>query len=268
MKFHNDILLRYMSMAPLALAFERYLECKILQRMSFDSPILDLGCGDGVFAKVLFAGPIDTGIDPNPRELARAQQLKAYSELLQCPGHAIPKPDAHYRTIFSNSVLEHIPDLAPVFRETYRLLAPGGRFYMTVPSPEFENYTLVNQLLMALGFSKPAARYRQFCSKVIWRQSHYHTLEGWEKLVSDFGFKVVESFTYDPKSICLLNDFLYPFSIIEVINKIFLNRWVLLPTLRRKFMYPLYLLARQILKGGDSAEQGGLVFLAMVRKDN
>lgn len=269
MEFNANPLLRYMSMAPLALAFERYLECRILKGRPFPGPVLDLGCGDGLFAHVLFATPIDTGVDPNPRELARARQMGVYSELLQCPGDSIPKPDGSYRTIFSNSVLEHIPDLAPVFKEIHRVLAPGGRFHMTVPSPQFEHNTLINRLLMAVGLSQLAARYRRFCSEVLWRQSHYHTLEEWETLVTGFGFVVETSFTYDPPSICLLNDFLYPFSILEVINKKLFNRWTLLPSVRRIVLYPLYLLARGVLDGGTRADtkSGGLVFLSLIRKD-
>ncbi len=267
MEFNEDILLRYMSMAPLALAFERYLECQILKNMSFPAPVLDLGCGEGLFAHILFATPIDTGIDPNPHELARARQLGAYSELLQCSGDSIPRPDGYYKTIFSNSVLEHIPDLGPVFKEIHRLLAPNGRFYMTVPSPQFEHMTIINQLLTAVGLSQLAARYRQFCSETLWRQCHYHTLEEWGNLVSSFGFVIETSFTYDPPAICLLNDFLYPFSIFDVINKKLFNRWVLFPALRRVVLYPLYLLVRGVLNGGVRADSGGLVFLSLVRKD-
>lgn len=265
MQFNDDILLGYMSMAPLALAFERFLECKILKKMPFASPVLDLGCGDGVFAHVLFADPIETGVDPDSRELARAQQLSAHDELLQCPGHAIPKPNGYYKTIFSNSVLEHIPDLEPVFREIHRLLAPDGRFYMTVPTPNFEQYTLPNQLLLALGFSRLAAWYRGFCSDVIWRQSHYHSREGWEKVVSGYGFKIVESFTYNPRALCLLNDFLYPFGIFAVFNKKLFNRWTLFPILRRTLLYPLYIAARVVFKSAEKAERGGLVFLAWTK---
>src|SRR2546428_6343193 len=116
----------------------RSLECRIYSGLVFERPILDIGCGDGVHAKVLFAEKIDTGIDPNERELERAAELGAYVELIACRGDAIPKPDWAYRTIFSNSVLEHIPDLRPVLKEAHRLLMPGGRFYFTVPSPNFE----------------------------------------------------------------------------------------------------------------------------------
>jgi len=265
LKVNDDVLLSYMSMAPLALAFERYLECKILKGMPFPSPVLDLGCGDGVFAHVLFADQIHTGIDHNSRELARAQQLNAHDELLECPGHAVPKPNAYYRTILSNSVLEHIPDLEPVLREIHRLLAPNGRFYMTVPAPNFEQYTVLNQILLAFGFSRLAAWYRQFCSNVIWRQFHYYSREGWEKVVSDYGFKVVESFTYDPKAMCLLNNFLYPFGIVGIFNKKIFNRWTLLPFFRQVLFYPLYIVARRIFENLEKAERGGLVFLALTK---
>ena len=268
MKFNQNILLRYISLAPLALAFERYLECRIFQCLPFQSPVLDIGCGDGVFAHVLFSDRIETGVDPNGKELMRARELNAYSELIRCPGHAVPKSDGFYNTIFSNSVLEHIPDLVPVFNEIHRLLAPGGLFYMTVPSTKFEEYTLLNQLLIALRFTDLASKYRQFCSKNIWRQFHYYTLEGWIKFVSDRGFVVVDSFTYDPKAICLLNDFLYPFGVIELLYKQMINRWTLAPSLRKVILYPIYLIARKILEGGEKDNNGGLIFLAMKRKDS
>ena len=105
MEFNRDFLRRYMSVAALALAFERVLECRILSFMPFERPILDFGCGEGLFAKMLFAEKVDTGIDPNPKEIERARELDIYLELIVCKDDRIPKPDGHYRTIFSNSVV-------------------------------------------------------------------------------------------------------------------------------------------------------------------
>lgn len=264
MNFNRNVLLHYMSMAPLALAFERYNECRILERFSLDSPVLDIGCGDGVFAHILFSEKIDTGIDMNLRELARAQQLGAYIELIHASGDSIPKPSGFYKTIISNSVLEHIPDLGPVLREIHRLLTPDGRFYMTVPTPYFEYNTIMNQLLTFLELHNLAAKYRNFCSKFVWQQCHYHSLSGWADLVSDFGFKVVESTTYNPKSIGLMNDFLYPFGVVGLINKKLFNRWVLFPSLRRLWIYPLYILVRSsFFNKTDSSGQDGLAFLIL-----
>ena len=62
-----------------------------------------------------------------------------------------PETDGSYRTIFSNSVLEHIPDLLPVLVEQHRLLAPGGNFYVTIPTDRWERASLLARSLHALG---------------------------------------------------------------------------------------------------------------------
>lgn len=257
------VLLDYVSHAPLALAFERYLECLILGRVPFRRPILDLGCGDGLFADLLFEEPIDTGIDPNPRELARARRRQCYRELIEAVGSAVPKPAGTYQTVFSNSVLEHIPALDPVFSEIHRLLAPGGRLYLTVPTPCFEHFTILNLLLTGMRLDRLAARYRRFCSRVVWKQQHYHTPKEWQSIAESHGFRSIATVSYDPRRICLLNDGLYPFAGMSVLSKRVLERWVLWPGLRRLAMRPLCRVAEPFLARGIEADRGGLVFLAL-----
>lgn len=264
MKFNEKILEGYLSLAPVPLAFERMLEARIYQRHSFQRPILDIGCGEGLFAKVVFSEKIDTGIDPNPRELDRARVLEAYEELIECTGDAIGKPDGHYNTIFSNSVLEHIPDIEPVFREAHRLLAQGGKFYVTVPSHRFDEYSVVNQTLCAVGLRGLADKYRSFFNR-FWRHYHYYTPAGWSALAEKNGFRVIEIHTYGTKRICLLNDFLAPFSIVSFVMKKLTNRWVLFPGLRRLVMLPVAMAGHRVLEGGDSAPEGGLVFMELTK---
>ena len=259
----KGLLLRYMSMSPLALAFERYMECKIFRHLELDRPILDLGCGEGLFAHILFKEKIDTGIDPNLRELKRARQLSGYEELIKCKAEAVPKPSGSYQTIFANSVLEHIHDLSPIFDEVHRLLGERGRFFMTVPAPEFEHYTICNQVLMFLGMKRLAAWYRGFCSRFIWKHRHYKSISGWKEIASKHGFTVVNAVTYNSKKMCLVNDFLYPFSILALIKKRLFNRWMLFTSLRRIFIFPQYLIARHFFENDIQADDGGLVFLAL-----
>jgi SAM-dependent methyltransferase len=261
---NEDFLLSYMAHAPWALAFERALECQIYTRLSLRRPVLDLGCGEGLFAKVFFAEQIETGVDPNPKELARARVLGAHFELIECPGDRVPKPDASYNTIFSNSVLEHIPILEPVFREVHRLLAPGGRFYFTVPSDRFNQYTVVNQLLGAIGLHGLAARYRK-AYDAFWGHYHAYPEEEWTGLGRRCGFEIVRSHTYDPKWTCLLNDLLVPLSAPMFLLKRLANRWTLFPPFRRLMVYPFFLLARRILSGCDMTSEGGLVFVALAK---
>jgi len=264
MKFNENILELYLSVAPIPLAFERFLEARIYQRHVFRRPILDIGTGEGLFAKVVFGERIETGIDPNPRELARAREFQAYDELIECKGDAIDKPDGYYNTVFSNSVLEHIPEIEPVFRETHRLLAGNGKFYVTVPSHRFDEYTVVNQALCAIGLHGPAGKYRSFFNR-FWRHYHCYTPEGWSSLAKRTGFTVSEIHTYSTKRICLLNDFLAPFSIISFVIKKLTNRWVLFPGLRRLVMMPVAMAGHRLLKGGDRTPDGGLVFMELTK---
>ena len=265
MKFNENILERHLCVAPIPLAFERFLEARIYQRHSFRRPILDIGCGEGLFAKVVFGEKIDTGIDPNPRELDRARALEAYQELIECTGDAIGKPDGHYNTVFSNSVLEHIPDVESVFREAHRLLAQDGKFYVTVPSHRFDEYSVANQILCAVGLRGLAGRYRSFFNS-FWRHYHCYTPEGWSALARRTGFKVTEVHTYGTKRICLLNDFLVPFSIISFVIKKIFNRWVLFPGLRRFVTKPVAMAGHRLLEGGDAARDGGLVFMELMKE--
>jgi SAM-dependent methyltransferase len=260
-----DFLLPYLSMAPIPLAMERTMEANIYRSLPpMKRPILDIGCGEGLFAKLVFDGKIDVGIDPNARELARAKAFDAYHELIECFGDRIPKPDGAFQTIVSNSVLEHIPDLEPVLREAHRLLKPGGRFYFTVPSENFDRYTVGDTVLSGLRLRGASARFRTFFNK-FWRHHHYYTLDGWKDLARRCGFEVVDGYTYNPRRTAMLDDFLVPFSGVGFVVKRLTNRWTVLPSVRRVLMLPVAAMARPLLRGAERAEGGGLVFLALTK---
>jgi len=265
MKTNSEVIGTYVELAPLALAFERVMECRILDAQQFEHPVLDIGCGEGLFAKILFQDKIDTGIDPNPRELERARELGAYAELIECRGDAIPKPDAYYRTIFSNSVLEHIPDLRPVLDEAYRLLAPGGRMFITVPSDKFEQYTWISQTLAVTGLKSLQLRFRKFFNN-FWAHYHFYTPAQWAKLVEQSGFDVEEVYSYAPKRVCMLNNFLVPFSIPSLFTKKLLNHWTLLPKARRALLSPVVAFGHALLHNAERCEDGGLVFISLRKK--
>ena len=63
-----------------------------------------------------------------------ASKLGLYSALHLAQGDAIPEPDASFDFVFSNSVLEHIPNLHAVLDEIARVVRPGGRVVATVPT--------------------------------------------------------------------------------------------------------------------------------------
>ena len=102
---------------------------------------LDLGCGDGLLTMIVLEelGQRQiVGVDPDPAETARAQELGIYAAVHTCGGADVPEPDASFDWVLSNSVLEHIDDIEPVVAEVARLLRPGGEFIFTVPGPGFQ----------------------------------------------------------------------------------------------------------------------------------
>jgi len=261
MIFNDSTLLHYMNEAPLALAFERALECRIYPHLPFERPILDLGCGDGLFARTLFREKIETGVDPDEHSIEEARNSGIYEEVLTCTGDGVPKPDGYYRTVFSNSVLEHIENIAPVFREVFRLLAPGGRFYFTVPSSSFCRYSFLNRALVLAGLDGLAEEYRRLYNN-FWRHYHDYPREEWERRVKEAGFEVIASWNYGPQRIVTTNDLLVPFGILAYLSRRFTNRWILAPPLRRLIVRLLYPLAERWLRRGEKSEDGGLVFVA------
>lgn len=253
-------------MAPFPLAFERSVEGGIFAGLRFERPILDLGCGEGLFAKLVFAEPLETGIDPNPRELAKARSYGNHVQLIQCSGNAVPMNDASFRTIFSNSVLEHIPDIEPVLAEVHRLLARGGRFYITVPSDNFAHFTLGYQILSFLGLDQLADRYQSWFNS-FWRHYHFYSIEQWKNLARRSGFEIIKAYKYNSKSLCLLNDCLVPLSIFGFIMKKLFNRWTLAPSFRKIAFYPVYLLIRPLITQSRHDEKGGLIFMMLSKAE-
>ena len=261
MKFKTDFFRPYLNKAPLPLAIERNFECEILSRQVFTHPILDIGCGEGLFANILFDEKIDVGIDPNTKELERAAYYGQYEKLINCFGNKIDFQDAHFETIFSNSVLEHIPDIEAVLRETHRLIADDGNIYFTVPTNYFDKYSIIYQFLSTLKFNKLAERYRLFFNG-FWKHYHYHSVEKWIELFEKNDFRVMDYKEYGSRKICVLNDLLAPFCLLSFISKKIANRWYISSYSRKISAAIFYFLFRKI-NFYKNTKTGGIVFFSL-----
>ena len=263
MEFKDTFVRQYIKEAPLPLALKRSYECYILSRQKFEHPILDIGCGDGIFAAVLFDGKIDVGIDYDAGELDRAQKRGAYQELICCGAQQIPKQNGSFKTIFANSVLEHIIPIREVLKEARRLLADDGRVYLTLPTDKFDQYTVVNQCLVKLNMRTQAEGFRRSFNS-FWKHYHCYNIEGWQKLFEECGLSVMRSREYNPKGSCLLNDLLVPFSFPSFLARKFLKRWFLFPNIRR-FYSPILsdYFEKRILSQLKEDKDGGLVFFEL-----
>ena len=116
-----------------------------MARLKEDDSILDVGCGSGWFLAALSKSGSRRlyGID-----LSRAQYLKGSRDrlpaevFLEGDAYSIPFRDETVDVVIMAEILEHLerPELA--LKDAARVLRPGGRLIVTVPSEEKIRYTL------------------------------------------------------------------------------------------------------------------------------
>ena len=133
----DDLLWRHLKTVPAFRGLLRAVEARFYHAIDFPGPILDVGCGDGHFVEMAFDRTIDVGIDPWLPPLRHSAGSDRYKLVLQGMGDTLPFPDHSFGSAFSNSVLEHIPDVQPVLNDVGRVLQPNGRFVITMPSHRF-----------------------------------------------------------------------------------------------------------------------------------
>jgi SAM-dependent methyltransferase len=97
---------------------------------------LEIGGGDGFVASLVakHCRSFVTTDSYRARLATGAPALPANVRRLVCDAARLPFKDASFDFVFSSSVLEHIRDRAPVYRELRRCLRPGGVMLHVMPS--------------------------------------------------------------------------------------------------------------------------------------
>jgi len=198
--YFTESLESYWFAPPVALW--RAVELRVAAEEQYEAPLLDLGCGDGLIAQVLFGteGQIEAGIDPWIEQLRQAARSGAYRHVELGQGNALPYADGTFATVFSNSVLEHIPDLLPVLRQVRRVLAPEGRFIFTVPSDAFR-YFLDGYVRRRYAGDVQAAEAYAAGVDARLEHHHYYNPADWRHLLSTVGMEMIKTRYYMPEKV-------------------------------------------------------------------
>lgn len=255
----------YLQYAPTALAVERSWEVELLSRESFVHPILDIGCGEGIFGKILTTTPIDFGLDPNARELSRAKKHGAYEQLIHASGNSIPLENESIHTVISNSTLEHIRNLDEVISEIHRVLKNTGHLYVTLPTNKFDHYAIIPMVFDKFGLTTLSSRYRKQFNR-FWAHYNFMHPDEWEQYFRSRGFVVEDKIGYGRKWSCVLNESTVPFSIIAFLNKKIFNKWTISMKIKRLYSFPI----RKAFEKTSSIfvedlDKSGLVYFKLVK---
>jgi len=98
----------------------------------FSGDLLDIGCGKMPYKDYILQN--SSVVKYIGLDIENALQYDAdIKPDYKWDGTKMPFENNFFDTAFATEVLEHCPDPKIIFSETYRVMKPGGRFFLTVP---------------------------------------------------------------------------------------------------------------------------------------
>lgn len=191
-------LMQYM---PLALAVRELMRMRALAAYgTLELPMLDVGCGDGLFWEVLtkelqsgrtqdLKGLVGIDINRDELDLASVRLSPVGGEVRSVDiSDRGAGPDLHgrFRTIIANCSLEHVPKLEHAIQNIRSYLAPDGELFMVLPTPSWTDTLATKQFLGR--FSARLAGTFAGAFDGFYQHHHLYPWYVWEHLLHGFGF--------------------------------------------------------------------------------
>lgn len=169
------------------------------QRYELSEPVLDVGCGDGQFFRVVWPKVVDViGVDSDSGIVIAPRRSRMYREVLVARAHKLPVSPESFSSAFSNCSLEHMDDLPEVLRSIHRSLRPNGIFLLSVVTDNLLKWATLPGLAGHIGEPERAlllqAEY----------EAYHHLLnplplKSWIGHIEEAGFDVVENLPIVPE---------------------------------------------------------------------
>lgn len=216
----KDFLILHLRDLPYFRALVRAVEAAYYQDFDLPSPILDVGCGDGHFASLVFEHKIDVGLDPWHAPIHEAGKRGAYNLLVEADAAQSPFPGGTFGSAFSNSVLEHIVHIDAVLADLGRVLKPGAPFYFCVPNPRY---------LSSLSLSRWLGSGYTAWFRRISRVAHADGPEIWQARLEQAGFKLERYWHYFSPAAMRVLEWGHYFGLPSLLARKLTGRWILVP---------------------------------------
>jgi SAM-dependent methyltransferase len=245
----------YYRYSPSALAVRECLRLRAVRRYELEPPILDIGCGDGLFAALAYPGKQIWGIDVNLTEIRRAQSTAAYNALVCGSITDVALPKAFFRGAIANCSLEHVPNLDQALRNVQRALCPGAEFIAIVPTPNWTQLLAIPAFLRERGLLGLADAYGRGLDTLF---NHIHLYNGgeWTRRLEGAGFAVrsIEMLA-SRRSSCVFDALLYP-SLLGWVTKQVTGKWVLAPAFRNLSVDIIRTLVDRLAASFEDSDEG------------
>ncbi len=146
--------------------------------------ILDVGCGNGVFASAIKKTNAAEvwGIELMEQEAIKAEGIVHKIFVGPCEEHIDALPDNYFDAIFFNDVLEHLVDPYLVLEKVKRKLSPEGVVISSIPNIRYHN------VFIKLVFKKEF----EYQSFGVLDKTHlrFFTKSSIRNMYTDLGYKV------------------------------------------------------------------------------
>lgn len=180
--------------------------------------VLDLGCGSGIYAKILKRrGAIVSGVDISPKMIEIAKQYVKGVEFKVGSVYKLPYKPETFDVVLASLVVHYFPNLDKAFKEIKRVLKKNGIFIFSITNPFIEithrakgkprNYRVFGD------YFKEGKFYDNWPSLKVRIPNQHFTLQTWIRTILKNGF-VIEDFieTKTVKKAEKLNRSMYNFT--------------------------------------------------------
>lgn len=221
-----DFLAIHLARVPVHRALIRALEHRLFAEETFERPILDIGCGDGHFAAAAFREGVDVGIDVTGEIVSEAARHGPYRYLAVADGTHLPFADTSFRTVVSNCVIEHIPDIEALVAEVARVLCPGGRFVFSVPNHRFTDLLFTVRTLRRVGLHRLADSYGRWWNR---HAAHFHldSPAVWAERLARNGLRLVRQVDYMSQAATKAFELAHYYAVPSIVWHRLVGRWSL-----------------------------------------
>lgn len=246
---------KYLAKRPLFFSLIRPFEALLLyqHKKYLKTPIMDFGCGDGFFAELVFdEKKIAVGLDLETSRTKEAKKRRTYKKLVFYDSKRIPFGNAYFKSIFANSVLEHLSELESNLQEINRVLQKNGFLLVTVMTDKWQEYLLGSKIFGDL--------YRR---KMKTKQEHHNLLsyKGWRSIFIKAGFEIVDERGYLDKFQSALMDLAHYLSFPSLLSYLLVGKWVLWPKWYKLFFLDKIVLALDNQIQTDIKEAAAVFYL-------